>query len=638
MKKIKSIFTRSIALTLLLLFALCALSFKEHDSNDKSRNEARFETVIDMPIGSQSGAIAYSHRTDGMARGPQDFIVSSDGSISVLDTMNQRIQVFRDGEFDHELDISSINGSIWAQAFDFYEGSFYILDLFGDCIAVIDDKTGSTCTLPLPEKYDSGNFYDLTAESGSIILHGVDDTHSPVDFMMQIGDAPFVSSRKPALFTKTTPDFSVTAAFNAQTITRRDGVSWMVDTASSNAVSVIGADSDGVLYVNHYERVTGTSLILSERTIRAYDKNGNVLGYARIDTENTEAFPLHNTFVTENGELYLMVCLKDHAEIQRVTLGSAYTSDILELHAEARRIESEPKYTAKEEQEENFIPNSITREELQDDAFAMAKLEWYLAPGNNETDNNKVTVPDHIKKANIGDMLKGVPYCVGQYTTLDRFTELQPLGYTTGNVSKGGYGRQPGTIGVDCSGFATVIYRLTQYHNTGAFKNFGTQIVPSATVSAVQALQPMDYLLRRDVHGMANHMMLFLSCDDGYYRIVDSDTEAQYDNSKVRWDRVSVHFDVEDNMRYYQGRSPYDMSYQTEEPTDPPIPTPEPMTIKGDINHNGILDPGDATIVLRCSVGAITLTDEEIEIIDMNGNFKADPADATLILRKVIEG
>jgi hypothetical protein len=58
--------------------------------------------------------------------------------------------------------------------------------------------------------------------------------------------------------------------------------------------------------------------------------------------------------------------------------------------------------------------------------------------------------------------------------------------------------------------------------------------------------------------------------------------------------------------------------------------------LKGDMNRNGQLDTGDATLILRKVVGLEPTSPEDILIGDMNGNGFLDSGDATIILRKVV--
>lgn len=57
---------------------------------------------------------------------------------------------------------------------------------------------------------------------------------------------------------------------------------------------------------------------------------------------------------------------------------------------------------------------------------------------------------------------------------------------------------------------------------------------------------------------------------------------------------------------------------------------------KGDVNRNGTLDTGDATMILRYSVGLEELDDEQLELANVNGNDVVGADDATLILRAIV--
>jgi PKD repeat protein len=63
---------------------------------------------------------------------------------------------------------------------------------------------------------------------------------------------------------------------------------------------------------------------------------------------------------------------------------------------------------------------------------------------------------------------------------------------------------------------------------------------------------------------------------------------------------------------------------------------PFTIVLKGDMNRNGKLDTGDATILLRKVVGLEPILPEDILIGDMNGTNALDTGDATIILRKVV--
>ena len=70
--------------------------------------------------------------------------------------------------------------------------------------------------------------------------------------------------------------------------------------------------------------------------------------------------------------------------------------------------------------------------------------------------------------------------------------------------------------------------------------------------------------------------------------------------------------------------------------TTTPAAIPGSITVErymqGDLNHNNVIDTGDATLVLRMVVGLATAD----MLGDMNGNGMVDTGDATLILRTVV--
>ncbi|MEM4404602.1 MAG: dockerin type I repeat-containing protein, partial [Nitrososphaerota archaeon] len=59
-------------------------------------------------------------------------------------------------------------------------------------------------------------------------------------------------------------------------------------------------------------------------------------------------------------------------------------------------------------------------------------------------------------------------------------------------------------------------------------------------------------------------------------------------------------------------------------------------TLTGDLNHNGILDVGDAVLALRYTVGLEKPAWTDVLTGDINGNSMIDVGDAVLILRKVV--
>ena len=77
-----------------------------------------------------------------------------------------------------------------------------------------------------------------------------------------------------------------------------------------------------------------------------------------------------------------------------------------------------------------------------------------------------------------------------------------------------------------------------------------------------------------------------------------------------------------------------------EDPTNPTDPTEPPANILyGDVDGNTAIEPADARLALRISLGLmkdgnVDMTDEMVARADVDGKDGVQPADARLILRK----
>ncbi|MDE7400340.1 MAG: dockerin type I repeat-containing protein [Oscillospiraceae bacterium] len=75
-------------------------------------------------------------------------------------------------------------------------------------------------------------------------------------------------------------------------------------------------------------------------------------------------------------------------------------------------------------------------------------------------------------------------------------------------------------------------------------------------------------------------------------------------------------------------------SGSTPEPT--PMPTPEITWKMGDVNLDGKVNASDATLILKYSVGLVTLSGQRYINADVNGDDRINAQDATEILRTLV--
>lgn len=77
--------------------------------------------------------------------------------------------------------------------------------------------------------------------------------------------------------------------------------------------------------------------------------------------------------------------------------------------------------------------------------------------------------------------------------------------------------------------------------------------------------------------------------------------------------------------------SPWIEALADEEPANPPAPT-----LLGDMDSDGTLSVMDALVIMRCSMGIITLTEQEQIIADVNENGSVEVSDAIIVLRSAM--
>ena len=63
--------------------------------------------------------------------------------------------------------------------------------------------------------------------------------------------------------------------------------------------------------VSVYEFVPDVPVIMFERTIRVYDRDGNVIGNTVVDDEDAYSHPDDDVYESSDGSIYIMHCKTD---------------------------------------------------------------------------------------------------------------------------------------------------------------------------------------------------------------------------------------------------------------------------------------------------------------------------------------
>jgi hypothetical protein len=75
------------------------------DAGNEEDDPPPQDNVFTAPWGSAEGELGRRVPEEGAPEGPMSFVVSEDGRVFVLDQVNQRVQVFKDGKFSREIKI-----------------------------------------------------------------------------------------------------------------------------------------------------------------------------------------------------------------------------------------------------------------------------------------------------------------------------------------------------------------------------------------------------------------------------------------------------------------------------------------------------------------------------------------------------
>ncbi len=546
-----SIFKRVFSLLLCLIFiagfaASATTAAGEGDGEDVSPYTIIHDEALSVPIGTGYGQVGYDFGDVPLQiRGPGSFYVDESGWIAILDSENSRILLYVNGQCTNMLSLPS---GYYATKMCFANNIFYVLDVPSSkvCevpfIMTLDDPDKEAYVKhDLPEGLIGLTVVDMLITPNGLAVVDMDENYY---YLTQ--DNGFVLGTTYSTYEKTacgdceeegheheTPiDPSVSIGLGT--------LEWDIALDKNiNDLAAIDKDAANNLYAEYFDYVTNVYTIMSERTVRKYDANGNVVGYARIDDDGLHTYADKQYQVMADGTVYYMACYEDKVSIQRLIFGTTYASRMAELAQRALQMDAE--LEAMEQADEDNPEKKLTmiynlpvsRSYVESRAKSMVSKKWELKSYHKDlaqagADRDNIKLPIEVRNAKPGAILKGIPYCRGGFNGLDNLgsgrlrdfdTAIKARPGIAGNANKGGW-ISP-TVGLDCSGFVSSACALREYYNT---TNISKYLGHKYSISEydVDSAKWMDIYVKP-----GSHTVIYISkANGGKYNIIDSTTSS----------------------------------------------------------------------------------------------------------------
>ncbi len=464
-----------------------------------------------LPVGSGAGEVGYQLSVQGgVARGPQALSVGDDQRLYVLDSINARVHVLAEtGEL-----ISTI----------VVEGATYPLDILADGgFLYVLDESGAVLKLtrggrlqqsyPLPGGMDAHETFRLAKSQGDVVLWADGYNQLPLTNLpktinlrqtMEKGNRASRGLIAPI-------GTALIGELNGPTsahLVHRDGakVTEFRTFGSFGSARPIAFDSQSGSYFV-VEDLFDEDPIRVEASLRHYTPNGEVVGAARLPTDEYVLSPRRAVDVSASGTVFAMVPATEGLRVYRVDLGATYRSQI------PARVLPTP-VTTRSSNASILSSISFSRKQVYDRANTMATTTWTWNTNFDKFSNGNprgaYSSPEQLVGDPSGTGEFGIPYAMGGFDTPWSHTDGSSWPTFAGSLSPGDPGPLVGNTsgswagsdssGVDCSGFIYAAAGFTTNPKMATSHLISSQNNSYAGWDAGSGanVQPMNYFVRND--------------------------------------------------------------------------------------------------------------------------------------------
>lgn len=487
----------------------------------------QYRTVLSIPIGDD---LMYAY--DGLEEierfGPASFAITNKGDFVIADTPTNRILWFSpSGEKINEI---TINDAVGITDIKIKDDEIYALDLSAvEPVVFRLNSAGAVIEkIPVPISLrDEGLTGIKIGNAGELF------------FEMQDG-ADFVDSDGNRISESVSALASIKTSLVVQNSQSKNNAELFINDKKFQDIRVqnylgglqpLAVTNNGDVFIAVTEVVSLPTIYVDE-TIRHYDKNGNLVGIARIPISESYVYVQNNVVVTEQGDVFALVARQKSLDIEKLKFRSKLNGIL-------------PVETKKEDEQQSDAQSltcSISRDQIMANANAYINNRVYL---NNINLNG--TCSGRGKPRYLGTVTSGtfssVSYDWGGGDSVSQYngfmSSVNPY-YQSGDIATCATGcAESCSKGVDCSGFVTRAWGIplpTKYSTTDLSS---TSI--GSTVTR-ENLQPGDIINRS-----GDHVVLFDSFGTNGVTAWESTV-----NNNV--DRVVKAFSTWTRLNYYTPR------------------------------------------------------------------------------------
>lgn len=488
------------------------------------------EVVFTIPIGDDGILYEDVGISDSLVWGPSALAVSTDNTFWIADTVGNRLRHYSvTGKL---LATISLDGAaIGVGDLGVTDNGFWVLDVASVPPKVVrltsSGSVSRTIELPVGLRLEDGLTGIALGEKGEVLIE-----RRGGEALTQLTDSQgsLVSRELPGY---TFRGHTITASFEAEASFRpaRGFVSIgdrrveVTVTHRLGGLRILGYDSTTGLYVI-VDELAANPVLHVDQTIRRYSDTGEFLGLTRVPLAERYTYVSHGLAIGPGGTAYMLVTKPDRAEVQRLHFVSAL-EPILPATGEIGSITTEGLGRLGREYE---TQSCYSRDTIMSNAYAYTSNSAYL---NNTNINGSCSGRGKPRYLGSAGYYSSVSYDWGGFDTVGGFNLYMSSNYQAGDIDAAG--SESCSRGVDCSGFVSRAWGLSQKYGTWTIDQVSYQI-------AASSVETGDILNKA-----GDHMVLVSQQWTGGVDIYESTT---YNN----WDRVVFNFSGWDRFNGYVGR------------------------------------------------------------------------------------